>query len=81
MASYHPSHTGDSRCYVCGLFLNHDPGPTCGLCTAKREADAALAMPQGWMCGRCGTVHAPFVRQCECSPPSVGGTTIHMKAQ
>jgi hypothetical protein len=33
-------------------------------------------MNQGWVCPRCGKVHAPFVRGCDCTPPTVTGSTI-----
>jgi len=26
------------------------------------------AAPMGWMCPRCGAVHAPFVAHCDCHP-------------
>jgi len=29
----------------------------------------------GWICPRCGTVHAPFVRQCDCPIPTRGANT------
>ena len=34
------------------------------------------AEAKGWVCPRCGKVWAPWVRSCECSPPtmSTGGS-------
>jgi hypothetical protein len=26
---------------------------------------------QGWVCPRCRVVHAPFVKQCSCDPPTI----------
>lgn len=33
----------------------------------------------GWECPRCRTIHAPFVRQCDCPAPSYTSTTIQLE--
>lgn len=42
-------------------------------CVACRDAAMMLrgAVFSGWLCTRCGTMHAPFVRACECRPSTV----------
>lgn len=29
-------------------------------------------LPTGWICPRCGKVHAPTVTECDCQPPIDG---------
>jgi hypothetical protein len=64
---------GDWFCQNCGQHGLHD-------CFGKRyQYFQPVQLPQtGWICPKCGAVHAPFVPACTyCAPPvrvSSGGT-------
>jgi len=42
------------------------------MCPPKIEA-----YQYGWVCPRCGTVHAPFVRDCGCPTPTITLSTVY----
>ena len=31
---------------------------------------------KGWACPRCGKIHGPFVRECDCPPKTEGASTL-----
>lgn len=41
--------------------------------------DTPVPSTEGWICPRCKSVHAPFVRHCYCSPPSITTTDTQIK--
>lgn len=66
----HADHYGSDR---------SPPGPYCMDCFYRKMAGRhGTGMGQGWICPRCGMVHAPWARTCGCFPPSVAssGTDI-----
>jgi hypothetical protein len=63
----------EQYCPVCGGF--HEP-VTGGCFKQRMPPEPPPAPPQGWICPRCGSVHAPFVHKCTCKPPTWTGTTI-----
>lgn len=36
--------------------------------------EAKSEYPTGWVCPRCGMVHAPWVAECGCAAPSTSNT-------
>jgi hypothetical protein len=78
----------NGRCLKCGMELGSgDTDNICISCKLKdlkinfekfyKEDDNIIPTQYGWICPRCGKVHAPFVRECDCPPPCITTTGIN----
>jgi hypothetical protein len=49
-----------------------EPGKPYGyagpICQCFWRAPPPPPLPTGWLCARCGTVHAPAIHRCTCRP-------------
>jgi len=62
------------RCPKCGGRYYGSPEYTADyLCTCIVSTKETTLM--GWECPRCGKIYSPFVRECNCPPPSTSSTT------
>jgi len=58
-----------SRCLMCGEELGIGVSGVNGLCNeCAKGIDEVKDYPHGWICPRCGRVHAPWVSGCDCHP-------------
>jgi hypothetical protein len=59
-----------NKCSMCNADLGTaNAGGLCATCRNKLREQSPGAVPFGWACPRCGTVHAPWVAQCQCRAP------------
>ena len=73
------------ECNGCGAQLTTgDMNNLCSLCSGRDVINVPLIHPTfvppiqyssvGWLCPRCGTIHAPHVEKCDCPPPTITTT-------
>jgi hypothetical protein len=61
-----------NRCSMCNADLGTaDTDGLCSACRNKPREKNQCDLTAGWLCPRCGTVHAPWVAQCQCRAPVV----------
>ena len=61
-----------NKCSMCNADLGTaDTDGLCSACRNKPREKNQCASTAGWLCPRCGTVHAPWVAQCQCRAPVV----------
>ena len=74
----------NNKCIFCGGELT--TGDVDGICITCKIAgidklfgfsEKENLFYQGWICPRCGKVHAPWVSCCDCSPPTKTSTSYN----
>lgn len=64
-------------CAKCGKTTHYDPNIV--LSKYCKCTTAPFVPLQGWICPRCGSIHAPFVSRCFCPPPTQNTTGSHVE--